>query len=181
MSGAPTLLKTPSAERAPRARGTHLAPVAPAASALAERRSYDGLERRATQRLEHYWLSLRWAERGPFFQDFQPGRNPVPWENCLLATIAENGALAFDHVGRTIIALFGRGPSVAAPTLAEIAAERFGDFREALSSGRPLHREDEVVRADGTGVLYRSVLLPFVDLRRRPTYVLAAVSYRLEP
>lgn len=54
----------------------------------------------------------------------------------------------------------------------------FGDIRDALGTGRPCVREGDYARADGR-MLYRSVLLPFVDIAGRPAYVLHAVSYKL--
>lgn len=145
---------------------------------------FDGPEQRATIRLENYWLSLRRSSRGPFFSDFRPARNPVPWKNCLLACGAGRDAeITFDHLGAAIVALFetdGSGPPETARLAAAIAS-RFGDTLAVLENGRPARRDGSVPRPDGTLIPYRSVLLPFVGADQRPLCVLGAVTYRLQP
>src|ERR1700730_12981567 len=70
-----------------------------APSAALPQKEVAGSERRLLIRLEDYWQSLLQSSCGPFFEDFQPSRNPVPWENCFIAYISGQGAeLAFDHV-----------------------------------------------------------------------------------
>ena len=146
--------------------------------------AFAGAERRLTIRLEDYWLSLRRYPqgKGPFIDDFQPDRNPVPWRNCFIAYISGRGAEPiFDYVGASIILLF-KPDRTNLPDwewLVDIVAVRFGDMGEMLESFRPTKREGSFERSNGIVALYRSILLPFVDDKREPRYVLGAVSYLL--
>src|SRR5262245_42954551 len=86
-----------------------------------------GIERRATVRLRRYWASLRRVGTMPLFRDFDPHRNPVPWETCFLAR-REGGAAApiFDHIGSALwVALDRPAPVVG-------SAARLPEFLEAL-------------------------------------------------
>jgi len=143
---------------------------------------FAGSDRRRIIRLEDYWLSLRRCAQGPLIDDFQPARNPVPWRNCFIAYISGRGAEPiFDHVGDSIIVLF-KPDRTNLPDwewLVDIVAVRFGDMGEMLESFRPMKREGSFERPNGIVALYRSVLLPFVDDKREPRYVLGAVTYLL--
>ena len=144
---------------------------------------FEGVERRLTVRLENYWLSLRWSPRGPFFQDFHPARNPVPWTNVFIAHVPTSPKeISFDHVGTAIISLFkpDRTNLRSEDWLPDTIASRFGNMRVALDLARLSRREDRFDRTNGDTVLYRSLLLPFVDCDRVPTYVVGAVTYRVE-
>lgn len=141
------------------------------------------LERRRTIRLENYWLSLRWSNRGPFFQDFRPERNPVPWADLFLAHRAGPGEeFRFEHVGDGLAAAL-RPPGTNLPQqdwLPEAIARHCGDMLATLERGRPERREGNLVLPDGAEIRYRSVLLPFVDNAREPRYVLGALTCRTE-
>src|SRR5690242_10017652 len=142
---------------------------------VSQTNQFSGAERRLTVRLVDYWLNLRWCERGPFFEDFRPSRNPVPWSNCFLSYItAPEAEPVFDHVGETIIALF-KPSGTNLPDrewLLDTIVKRFGDMREALSNSQPIRRDACFQHESGAIALYRSVLLPFVDGKRRPTYII---------
>jgi len=140
---------------------------------------FAGSERRRIIRLEDYWLSLRRCAQGPFFEDFRPSRNPVPWGNCFIACFSGLGSEpTFDHVGRSIIVLFkpDRTNLPDREWLMDTIALRFGEMSDALMAFRPVRRDDSFDRSDGIVALYRSILLPFVDSKRKPTYVIGAVT-----
>jgi len=142
------------------------------------------LERRLTLRLEGYWLSLRWSGAGPFFHDFRPERNPIPWSDCFLAWRADGGGeLALDHVGARLATLLKpAGSNLAEPEwLPQALALCFGDLEAALAGALPVRREASFRRRDGSTLLYRSILLPFVDWDRQPRYLLGGLTYRLDP
>jgi len=142
-----------------------------------------GLERRLTVRLENYWRALRWSERGPFFQDFHPERNPVPWSNTFLAHLSGvPGEIRFEHVGEAIVALFKpRGTNLPHQEwLLQAIARHCGDMGGTLGHAAPTRREGSFTRHDGAEVKYRSLLLPFVDANREPRYRVGAVTYRLD-
>jgi len=144
---------------------------------------FEGSERRLLIRLENYWGSLRRCARGPFFGDFSAERNPVPWKNCFLAYVPDDGAEPiFDHIGGSIIALFkpDRTNLPDRDWLLDAIATRFGNIGDALATGRPVRREGRLDRQGAAAGLYRSLLLPFVDIGRQPTYLMGAVTFRLE-
>jgi hypothetical protein len=153
-------------------------------SAALSQKEFAGSERHLLIRLEDYWLSLRQSSCGPFFEDFRPWRNPVPWNNCFIAYVSEQGAeLTFDHVGGSILALFkpDRTNLPDREWLLATIASRFGDIDHVLKTVRPARREGQFYRPDAIDALYRSLLLPFVDGKRTPAYVLGAMTYRLDP
>ena len=155
----------------------------PVAFATWAKSPYVGAERRLSIRLEGYWRSLRRCARGPFFQDFWPSRNPIPWTNCFLAYVSGPGVEpVFDHIGGSIIAVFkpDRTNLPDREWLSDTTASHFGGLADALTTATPVRRDGRFERRDGIVALYRSVLLPFVDLKREPTYVLGAVTYRLQ-
>jgi hypothetical protein len=58
-------------------------------------------------------------------------------------------------------------------------ATMFGRIADSLASNGRSNREGRYERADGCDVLYRSVMLPFIDRTGRPAYVLTAFSSSL--
>jgi hypothetical protein len=134
-------------------------------------------DRRATVRLRNYWLAVRWSPNGPFWQDFQPSRNPVPWPDCFVAR-STGGGFALDHLGEAIRWAFLDGADAEPGLMPPRFAACFGDPGVPLATGRPLATERMLPRRDGDALLYRSLLLPFVDLQQRPVYVLGAVTWR---
>jgi len=145
--------------------------------------AYAGAERRLSIRLEGYWRSLRRCARGPFFEDFWPSRSPVPWTNCFLAYVRDRDAEPiFDHVGSSIIALFkpDRTNLPDEEWLRDAIASHLGSLTDALAAAMPIRNQGRLERQHDIAALYRSVLLPFVDLMRQPAYVLGAVTYRLQ-
>jgi hypothetical protein len=123
-----------------------------------------------------YWVSLRHSENGPFFADFRPERNPIPWPRCCLVCRSPEGAFSFEHFGAEYRRVFGLRQEDACPADgAETPfALLFGTLADALN-GRPVERDGRC-RSGNVDVLYRSVLLPFVDLRGAPAYALGAFS-----
>src|SRR5690242_10678077 len=121
-------------------------------------------------------MSLRHSENGPFFADFRPERNPIAWPRCCLLCRSPGGTFAFEHFGEDYGRFFGLRQEDARPAddACTLFARLFGTPSEALG-GRPIEMEGRC-QPDGVEVLYRSVLLPFVDLRQRPSYVLGAFS-----
>jgi hypothetical protein len=146
-------------------------------------RSAESVERRAVLRLRAYWLSLRWSRHGPFFADFKPTRNPIAWDHCALMSSIGRDALVLDHVGGAYRTVFGID-DVDAPVGGKPGSRfesLFGAPAAAFDSGNFHLSEGRYERARDVPVLYRSILLPFVDNGGRPAYVLAAVSYTTQP
>jgi hypothetical protein len=106
----------------------------------------------------------------------------VPWENCFLASLSPSDGTTFDHIGPTLLAILRRDGSnlPESEQFAEAVALHFGDLARPLRDSRPVRGEGSIASKEGT-VLYRSVLLPFVDAAQRPSYVLGAMTYRIDP
>jgi hypothetical protein len=137
-------------------------------------------DRRATVRLQRYWSSLRQSGGCPYFADFRPDRNPIDWENCLLISRRSDGDFSVDHFGGAYERVFGTALASAlrAGSTTRAFLTLFGDPAGALLRSQPVERDGEVVgRQPGQIVLYRSILLPFVDLEGRPAYVLGAFTF----
>jgi hypothetical protein len=149
----------------------------PAGDGRASSAPEGALDRRATVRLRNCWLALRWSPNGPYWQDFQPSRNPVPWPDCFVARRTDAG-FALDHLGEAIRWAFLDGCDAEAGLAPRPIAALFGDPDVPLATGKPLATERVLERRDGDMLVFRSLLLPFVDLRQRPVYVLGAVTWR---
>jgi hypothetical protein len=123
-------------------------------------------------------MSLRQSENGPYLADFRPERNPVPWPGCCLASWSAERTLSFEHFGEGYSSVFEIGEDEARRAAADPGARfalLFGSFADALSGRQPLEKEGHYARGHRQ-ILYRSVLLPFVDLRGSPAYVLGAFT-----
>lgn len=147
---------------------------------LHEKEAQDLLEKRATVRLFRYWMSLRRADTTPFFRDFDPRRNPVPWEQCCLMTLnPPDQAPIFDHIGGKLwTALDKPFPyTVGAAPLPALIVDLKPKIAETSCTGSPLESAGELALPAGGKVLYRSVLLPFLGSRQALRYVLGAITY----
>lgn len=137
------------------------------------------IEQRATLRLKQYWTTLRRNEIGPYFADFRPDRNPIPWTCCCLAFLSRD-RFSLEHVGEGYRTVFGIGEDDIVPARQESRfAALFGSFTDALGGRAPVEVEGTHDHG-GRTILYRSILLPFVDLEGSPAYVLGGFSSSAE-
>jgi hypothetical protein len=118
---------------------------------------------------------VRWSPRGPFWQDFQPSHNPIAWEDCFVMRASGDG-FAMDFLGEGLLWQFFDGRAPDPGEVCRRIGSLFGDLRLVIDAGVPLKREGIFERRDDR-LVYRSLLLPFVDLQQRPIYVLGAVTY----
>lgn len=126
-------------------------------------------------------MSLRRLEGLAAFSDFDPRRNPVPWKNCFLIYVDPcDGNARFELVGqRLLIGLNGMSSNLYPRTLPpSFLGEMTQGLDEVLASGCPLQREGIYHARVRLAILYRSILLPFADLRRHSAYLLGAATYR---
>ena len=142
-----------------------------------------GQERRATRRLVNYWLSIRRNHPMPAFVDFDPRRNPIGWDQCLLASCAGPDDVMLEHVGATLATIdrdsipqTGGGPRPIG-----FVNEILVALRPAIESGTPQHRNGSCVLSGRRRLLFRAVLLPFRSLDEARRYVLGAASFRIDP
>lgn len=136
-------------------------------------------ERRATVRLVNYWLALHRSRGIPAFVDFDPRRNPIPWEQCLLASCAGIDDVVHEHVGSTLSAL--ELECATAPVRRSLLEEILTPLDPAIRTGQPQATDGIYTLARERRLLFRSVLLPFRSLDPARHYVLGAVSFKIAP
>lgn len=140
-------------------------------------------ERRATVRLVHYWMSLCRNEAIPAFVDFDPHRNPIDWDRCLLASCAGPLDVTLEHVGATLAALDAEaaGVTLGGAAVPGLVTRILSPLPDVIGGGGPRHHDD-IYALPGIGkVLFRSVLLPFRSVDAGLSYVLGAATFRVDP
>ena len=140
------------------------------------------LERRATVRLVNYWMSLRRNHALPAFVDFDPHRNPIGWDHCLLASCGGPADVVLEHVGAALaeIDLDAAAVPGARPDMLGFVKEILAPLAQAITSGEPQHCGGPYRIRGPRRMLYRSVLLPFRSLDAARHYVLGAATYRID-
>ncbi len=141
----------------------------------------DQQERRATVRLVHYWSSLRRNHALPAFVDFDPHRNPVPWDNCLLASCRLPREVIYEHVGAELAAIDEGAPDAAGspPEALPFVQAVTRLLPVVLRTAEVQHVGDGYRRPAGGLVQFRAALLPFRGTREEWTYILGAVTFRI--
>lgn len=143
-----------------------------------------GLERRATVRLVNYWMSLRRGQAAlPAFVDFDPHRNPIGWDHCLLASCGGPADVVLEHVGTALaeIDLDDAAMPGARFNKHGFVNEILAPLPRAIGTGEPQHCDGTYRLQGPRRMLYRSVLLPFRSLDAGRRYVLGAATYRIDP
>jgi hypothetical protein len=131
------------------------------------------LEQRATVRLQRYWLSLRQRDGVAWFSDFRPSRCPAPWDQCVLVSLgARPGDFTIEHLGTALAA----GP----PGHPGFGAMLLRSLPEVVARRGFVLRADRLAVTGGSAVLFRSILLPFLDSRGDLGYVLGSAGWRVE-
>lgn len=141
------------------------------------------LERRATVRLVHYWNSICRNNAMPAFVDFDPRRNPIGWDHCLLASCAGPKDVILEHVGAALADLDLQGGRACPPGAPQpgLVARILSPLPRIIAAAAPAHHDD-IFAMPGVGrVLFRSVLLPFRSVDAARHYVLGAATYRIDP
>jgi hypothetical protein len=141
----------------------------------------DERERRATVRLVNYWLSLQRSQGIPAFVDFDPHRNPIAWDQCLLASCGSPEDVELEHIGTAITAIDGETAMGPARPQRRFLNEILAPLPDLLRTGEP-QRVSGITRLAGDRrLLYRSVLLPFRSIDPARHYVLGATTFKIEP
>ena len=130
------------------------------------------LEQRATVRLQRYWMSLRQRDGVSWFSDFRPSRCPAPWDQCVLVSLGiRPDDFTIEHLGATL--------AVGPPGHPEFGAMLLRNLPEVIARRSFLFRADRLPIATGGIVLFRSILLPFLDSKGDLGYVLGSASWRV--
>ncbi len=140
------------------------------------------LERRATVRLVHYWNSICRNKAMPAFVDFDPHRNPIDWDHCLLASCAGPKDVVLEHVGAALAGLDVLAESASPPDrpMLGLVTRILAPLPQIIAAAAPAHHDD-IFELPGVGrVLFRSVLLPFRSVDAGRNYVLGAATFRVD-
>ena len=111
--------------------------------------------------------------------DFDPTRNPVPWENCFVISHG-NGSKepSFDHIGESLfLSAVPAKPSAPGPKLPpELVLHIVSDLDRLFLTGEPFQKAGKFVSTLGDAILFRSLQVLFTDTNHLPRYVLGAVT-----
>ena len=141
-----------------------------------------GMERRLVLRLLAHWRSICDDDSFPSFTRIVPDHIPDMWPSSFVLEVMEAPEdPIFRAVGAEIASysetsLVGRRVSdVEKATVPEFAVAYFD---EVLTKRVPISRGGEFFKADGTKVLYRSILLPMSDDGETVSGLLGAANCR---
>lgn len=134
-------------------------------------------ERRLARRMLAYWQERRGDRDFPALGDIDCQAISDMWPSCfVLDTVSNREFPYFRYLGSDLLqysGIFLSGKTDWALTLLDKAV---GNFREALESRVPILIEDELIRFDGSRLLFRSVLLPLSDDQETVNYLLGAAN-----
>ena len=141
-----------------------------------------GMERRLVLRLLSHWRSLCGDRQFPSFKEVDPADIPDIWAHSFVLEILDGED---EHVFRAV------GDELSASTDFPFIGCRVSDapantlpavsvayIDEVLAKGVPISRGGEFYKADGTKVLYRSIILPMSDDGETISGLLGAANCR---
>ena len=139
-----------------------------------------GIERRLVYRIMRYWQKQCSGRPFPSLTDIDPEAISEMWPSCfVLETNNSADAPYFHYLGSSLAkysGVFLGGENDWSLTLLDKATHR---FREAVEHRQPVMLEDEIVRYDGTQLLFRSILLPLSDDGENVNYLLGAANGKI--
>lgn len=142
--------------------------------------SLQGVERRLVYRIMRHWQKQCGGRRYPSLSDIDPGAISDMWPSCfVLETSSSTEAPYFHYLGDSLAkysGVFLGGEKDWSLTLLDKATER---LRDAVDHRQPVMLEDEIVRYDGTRLLFRSILMPLSDDGENINYVLGAANGKI--
>jgi hypothetical protein len=142
----------------------------------------DGFERRVSSNAVQYWRDLATPRRYPSVTQVTQDSAAALWDHFCIIKV---GPAASDHVfvraGAVLCNALGIDPTgkrVADVLPREIVGRALYFQKAACDLMAPIDEAGKWVRADGTEILYRAVLLPLSDDQRSADYLLGAFSFR---
>jgi len=127
-----------------------------------------GFNRRITEILLRYWLSLRGVRPFPQEKELDPNLLTDVWDNCFLIKMTNAstyGGYRYIYMGKNLLDAFGEDVSredaemlVSLPSLRVTAK-----FDQAVALRKPLIDEGEFINAKKLAIKYRQILLPMAD------------------
>lgn len=141
-----------------------------------------GVERRLVLRLLGHWRNLCGDRQFPSFSDLDPAEIPDIWRNSFVIELSEDKLTpVFRAMGDALMETSGTsliGQPVANAPEGTLPGVAIAYIDEILARAVPVSRGGEFVRADGTKVLFRSVLLPMSDDGETISGILGAANSR---
>ena len=123
--------------------------------------SAQGIERRLVYRIMRYWQKQCGTRQYPCLSDIDPEAISEMWPSCFVLEMKNSAEAPYFHYLGSGLAkysgVFLGGENDWSLTLLDKATERLQD---AVDHRQPVMLEDEIVRYDGTQLLFRSILLP---------------------
>ena len=116
----------------------------------------------------------------PTFVKLDPTSIPTLWPHCILA--AREGPSGVFHLADLGPALANditapvRGLAVDAVPASTLVGQALGCLTGAFNSRKAAPLESRFRHQNGTEMIYRAIGLPFLDVRRRLTYVVCAIG-----
>ena len=144
--------------------------------------SVDGAERRVSSNALQYWRDLAAPRRYPSIAQVTYDSAPALWEHfCIIKVGPESTDHIFVRAGSVLCEALGCDPTgkrVADVLPRQIVGRALYFQKAACDLMAPIDEAGKWVRADGTEVLYRAVLLPLSDDQRSADFLLSAFSFR---
>lgn len=142
--------------------------------------SVQGVERRLVYRIMRYWQKQCGSRQYPSLSDIDPEAIADMWPSCFVLEMNNSTeAPYFHYLGKSLAkysGVFLGGEKDWSLTLLDKATER---LRDAVDHRQPVMLEDEIVRYDGTRLLFRSILMPLSDDGENINYLLGAANGKI--
>ena len=141
----------------------------------------DGTERRVSSNAVQYWRDLAAPRRYPSVTQITRDSAPELWDHLCIIKVGPAADHVFVRAGSVLCDALGSDPTgkkVAEVLPREIVGRALYFQKAACDLMAPIDEAGKWVRADGTEVLYRAVLLPLSDDQRSADYLLGAFSFR---
>jgi hypothetical protein len=145
----------------------------------------EGVERRANSRALKYWKELAGPRKFPARGQLAAETAGDLWDNLFVVEVATAAKdYRFVHAGAVLIQALGSDPT--GQTVQETIPGGMGTrtlffHQAAVGLKGPVDDAGSWTRADGTQILYRSILLPLSDDQQTVNYLLGVFSFRPVP
>lgn len=142
----------------------------------------DGVERRANSRAMKYWKELAAPRRFPARAQVTATTAGDLWDNLFLVEVTPApDQYKFAYAGAVMCQALGRDPTgetVATAIPGGMGTRTLFFHQAAVGLKGPVDDAGAWTRADGTQILYRSILLPLSDDQQAVNFLLGAFSFR---
>ena len=127
-----------------------------------------------------YWQKQCAGRPYPSLDDIDPEVIADMWPSCFVLETGNSASAPYFHYLGSSLAkysgVFLGGKNDWSLTLLDKATDR---FRDAVDHRQPVMLEDEIVRYDGTQLMFRSILLPLSDDGDTINYLLGAANGKI--